>query len=87
MVDHVPSPAQRVAGQLSRLDACACCRHLRLQPGTAVPTPLCPGAQDEAAAVAREASQLAEKAADLAAAQVCMTHETGILSKAALSYG
>ena len=41
-------------------------------PGTAGWAQLCPAAQDEAAAVAREASQLAETVAELAAAQVCV---------------
>ena len=46
-----------------------------MQPGTAGWAQLCPSARDEAAAVARQASQLAETAAELAAAQVVvMTH-------------
>jgi len=45
-------------------------RHLHMQTGAAGWPHLSPAAQDEAAAAAREASQLAEKAAELAAAQV-----------------
>ena len=57
------------------LAACACGRQLRVQPGTAGWAQLCPSAWDEAAAVAQQASQLAETAAELAAAQVAaMTH-------------
>ena len=73
MVSLAPCLTQHDGGQLISLTACACCRHRRVQPGTAEWAQLCPGAQDEAAAVAREASQLAENAAELAAAQVSVT--------------
>jgi len=45
-------------------------RHLHMQSGAAGWPHLSPAARDEAAAAARDASQLAEKAAELAAAQV-----------------